>query len=69
MADDAGTMQQQLDQLRAAYRSGVLTTSYDGKSVTYRDSAAMREAIASLEAALGLGQASKTVLVRGAKGW
>ena len=67
---DTATLQRQLDALKQAYRSGVLTCSYDGKSTTYRSGAELRAAIASIENELGITSTQpKAVVVRSHKGW
>jgi hypothetical protein len=43
------TLQAQLVELEKAYRSGVRSLQYDGRSVTYADADAMRAAIGSLK--------------------
>ena len=44
--------QTQLDALEAALASGALTVEYDGRRVTYRSVAELKEAIAEVRAAL-----------------
>lgn len=44
--------QAQLDALRAAYASGVLTVDYNGRRVTYHSRAEMAQIIATIEADL-----------------
>jgi hypothetical protein len=69
MADDPVTMQAALDALRAAYRSGAQSVSYDSKTVNYRSAADMQAAILSLENQLGQITQPKRVVVRTCKGW
>jgi hypothetical protein len=54
-------LQAQLDSLREAYYSGVRTVSYEGKNVTYASASELREAIASLEAQLGITRSANVV--------
>jgi hypothetical protein len=61
--------QQQLDDLKAALYSGVLTCSYEGKATTFRSAAEMHELILSLEAQLGAARPPTRVVARGGKGW
>jgi hypothetical protein len=68
MVYDLAALKMQLADLRAAYHSGVLETSYEGKSVKHRSAAEMQAVIASLEIALGIVRA-KSVVVRSEKGW
>jgi hypothetical protein len=65
---DLGSLEAQLVALRAAYWGGRLSVQYEGKQVTYRDSASMREAIASLEAACGKPQGGAVRIITN-KGW
>ncbi len=65
--------QQEIDTLRAAIASGVLTVTYDGpprRSITYQSLQAMRELLASMEqsAAVAAGGRSKYTLVSTRKG-
>jgi hypothetical protein len=69
MVDTPQTMQAALDALRAAYRSGATSVSYDGKNVAYRSAADMQAAILSLENQLGQNTIPKRVVVRTNKGW
>jgi hypothetical protein len=69
MADDVASLTSQLDELRAAYRSGAASVQYEGKSVAYRSAADMLAAIRSLEALLGMSTGPKRVVVRTDKGW
>ena len=62
-------LQTQLDELKAAYRSGALRISYDGKSVEYRTSAEMQAAIASIEAEIAGAVPVRSIVVRSDKGW
>jgi hypothetical protein len=68
MADD---LQTQLDSLKAAYRTGTLTVSYDGKTVTYRNADEMRAIISSIESELvSTGAAPvRSIVIRSDKGW
>jgi hypothetical protein len=54
-------LQQQLDALREAYYSGVRTVSYEGKNVTYASASELREAIASIEAQLGITRSANII--------
>ena len=75
MADDLTSLQAQLADLRAAYRSGADSVSYEGgKSTRFRSGEEMRAAIASLEAEIAAMQGTtkqtpRSVLVRSTKGW
>ncbi len=68
MTDTTASLQVQLDALRAAYRGGYLSCSYEGKQVTYRDMDSMMRAIQSLEAALGMTPV-RVVTPRAQGGW
>ncbi len=46
-----GYTEDQVSALRAALASGVLTVSYDGKSVTYRSVGELKAALAEIETA------------------
>ena len=59
---------QQLAALKEAMFTGALTVSYDGKSTTFRDLAAMRTLVAMLEGELGTRRGG-AVVVRARKGW
>jgi hypothetical protein len=65
------TPQEQLTVLREALRSGVLSTSFEGKSAQYRSLEEIRSIIASLEAEIagGAGAVPKSAVVRSSKGW
>jgi hypothetical protein len=65
-------LQGQLEALKTAWRSGAMSVNYDGKSVTYRDTAGMQAAIASLqnEIAAASGPSQPTLIVaRSTKGY
>lgn len=69
---DVTALQAELDDLQSAYRSGVLRVGYEGKTTEYRSAAEMREAIASLQAAIAAAQGTaspKNIIVRSEKGW
>jgi hypothetical protein len=69
---DLVTLQAQLDELKRAYRSGVRSLAYDGKTVVYATAEEMRAAIASLQSEIGqiTGTATPTVgVVRSSKGY
>lgn len=66
---DTAALLRDLEALKAAYRSGASTVAYDGKTITFRDGAEMRAAIASIETELGLATTPKSVVVRSNKGW
>ena len=53
--------QTQLDALRAAYASGAMRVSYDGREVTYRSMKEIRQAIAEVERGLGLRAAASRI--------
>jgi hypothetical protein len=65
---DLATLQTRLEELQRAYHSGALSVEYEGKRITYKSSSEMREAIASLEAALGVVQ-GMSIAVRINKNW
>ena len=69
MVDTPQAMQDALDALRAAYRSGATSVSYDGKTVNYRSSQDMLATILSLENQLGQNATPRRVVVRTSKGW
>lgn len=71
MADDLGTLQLQLANLREAQRSGATRVQYEGKSVDYRSAAEMAQAIAALENTISRmsGRAVRHPVVRSQKGW
>jgi hypothetical protein len=69
MADDAASMQGQLDALKAAYRTGASSISYEGKSISYKTGAEMLAAINSLERSLGIDTRPRRAVVRTDKGW
>jgi hypothetical protein len=58
----------QLDAVKRAYRSGVRTLTYEGRTVVYASAEEMREAIASLQAELGIAPTVVGV-VRSTKGY
>lgn len=64
---------QQLAELKEAYRSGVLTVAYEGKSSTFRNLAEMQAVIASLEREISGGSAkpgsAAHPVLRLSKGW
>jgi len=65
-------MQAELDALKKARASGASRLSYDGKSVEYRDDAAMQAAIAALENDIANATGAtpvRTILIRSTKGW
>jgi hypothetical protein len=69
---DIVTLQAQLETLKAAYRSGASSLSYEGKNVTYRDGNEMRTAIAALEneiAGLTGPAQPRSINIRSTKGW
>ncbi len=58
--------------MRAAYHSGAMRVSYDGKSVEYRDTAGMLAAIAALEAEIAATSGThptRVGVIRSDKGW
>jgi hypothetical protein len=65
---DLSDLQAQLDELLRAYRSGVRTVAYDGKSVVYGSGDEMRAAIASLQRAIS-GAPVPVGIVRSSKGF
>lgn len=66
---DVLVMLGELESLKSAMRSGALSVSYEGKSVTYRSLAELQSAIAGLERELGLDLRPRRVVVRTDKGW
>ncbi|MCW2084357.1 hypothetical protein ABIE85_008371 [Bradyrhizobium diazoefficiens] len=69
---DLATLQVQLDALKAAYRSGIRTVEYDGRSTSYVSGEEMRAAIASLQSEIAqiMGTTTPTVgVVRSTKGY
>ena len=73
---DLATLQQDLDDLRAARRNGLKTATFtaggSSRSVTYRDDAEMRAAIAACEAEIAAMQGTATpkpIIVHSTKGW
>lgn len=66
---DATILAADLETLKAAYRSGGRTISYEGKSVTYGSAEEMRAVIAAIEAELGISPPVRTIIVRSNKGW
>ncbi|TYL86339.1 phage head-tail joining protein [Bradyrhizobium cytisi] len=69
---DVAALQAQLDALKRAYRSGVRSLEYDGRSITYTSGEEMRAAIASLQSEIAqiMGTTTPTVgVVRSTKGY
>ena len=69
---DLPTLLNQLEQLRAAWRSGHVEVAYDGKRVSYRDAEGMKQAIAALEAEIARAQGVRrpTIgVIRSSRGW
>ncbi|MGY3490225.1 hypothetical protein ACVW1C_008108 [Bradyrhizobium sp. USDA 4011] len=69
---DLAALQTQLDALKRAYRSGVRTVEYDGRSTSYVTGDEMRAAIASLQSEIAQieGTAAPTIgVVRSTKGY
>ena len=69
MAVSKEQQQSQLDALKEARSSGILTTSYDGKCVTYRSDAELAAQIGWLESQLIGDPTSKNIVIRSHKGW
>ncbi|MGB8400291.1 phage head-tail joining protein [Bradyrhizobium sp.] len=47
---DVAALTEQLEALRSAYRTGATSISYEGKQISYRDTAGMQAAIIAIEA-------------------
>lgn len=57
------TLQEQLDKLKTARRSGVKTIEWDNKKVTYKSDQEMDTAIRNLESELGIAKPKRTRLI------
>ncbi|WP_454619345.1 phage head-tail joining protein [Bradyrhizobium cenepequi] len=69
---DLATLRNQLEELRAAYRSGATSIGYGDKRIEYRDTAGMQAAIAALEAEIAAITGSKPprlIVARSTKGY